>query len=314
MTILNQAIQQVEGFDIFYHKVKRKMTIDDKSISTINNYSRYLARLALYFKQVPTEISLDKIEQYLYEQLQVNPEGSRQYFKFTIYSLRYACKVMGTNSLKVALPSVHQYRKLPVVLSKDEVIMLLNRPYKLKHRVLLALLYGCGLRLSEVRNLKIEDIDLDREVLCVRKSKGRKDRVIPMGKKLTDILKTYFLLQKPDKWLFNGYRGKNRSQFLIEVDQQYGKPSLQWAVKRAAYLAGIRKQMNVHTLRHTYATHLLENGVNILSIMQLLGHSDIKTTMVYLHVAKIEHVQQPSPLDSLPNVDVIQQRQFSFNF
>jgi len=316
MTILNQAIQQVPGFESLYQKIYRRMRIEDLSNSTCTNYTRCLAHLALHYKTVPTDLTIEQVEEYLLSLMHNDREDLQTAFKFAIYGLRYACKVEGKDALKIQLPSIRKYRKLPVVLSKSEMTLMLNKPYHLKHRVLIALLYGCGLRLSEVRNLKVDDIDLDRSTLMVRKSKNRKDRVMPMGKTLTDIVSHYINSQQPKTWLFPGFRWVNAtgSRFYVEIDKRYGHRSIQWAVKRAAQQAGIKKTVNVHSLRHTFATHLLEDGVNILTIKELLGHANIKNTMIYLHVAQVDNRQRRSPLDSLEGVEVVSKHQFELPF
>lgn len=316
MTILNQAIQQVPGFESLYHKIYRRMRIEDLANSTCTNYSRCLAHLALHYNTVPTNLSLEQVEEYLLSLMNEKGEDVTTAFKFAIYGLRYACKVEGKDQLRLQLPSIRKYRKLPVVLSKSEVTLMLNKPHRLKHRVLIALLYGCGLRLSEVRNLKVDDIDLERSTLIVRKTKNRKDRCMPMGKTLTEIVGHYLKVQQPKNWVFPGFRWNTSSgnRFYMELDKRYGHRTIQWAVKRAAQMAGIKKHINVHSLRHTFATHLLEDGVNILTIKELLGHTNIKNTMIYLHVAQVDNRQRRSPLDSLEGVEVVTNQQFELPF
>lgn len=316
MTILQQACRDVPGFEALYNKIIRRMKIEDRAMSTCNNYCRCLAHLGLYYKALPTELSVEQIEDYLLELKNTRSDEVANSFKFTIYGLKYAYRVDGRSQLLINLPRIRHKRKLPVVLSKEEVLQMINRPYRLKHRLLIALLYGCGLRLNEVRNLLIEDIDLDRSVLFVRNSKNRKDRYLPLGRKLTEMLRHYLKQQKPKKWLLPGYRwkGPTHSLFLTVYENQYGKRSVQWAIKHAAKLAGIKKPVNVHSLRHTFATHLLEEGVNILTIQEMLGHVDIKTTMVYLHVAQVDNRQRRSPLDSLEGVEVISRLQTELPF
>jgi len=314
MTTLERAIRHVPGFEAMYQKINRRMTLEDKAVSTRTNYCRHIAALALHYDCVPTDLNIEQVEDFLYAKLNEKTGVSGQHFKFTIYGLRYACRVMGKDELRIKLPVIRRQRKLPVVLSKDEIKMMLNKPSRLKYRVMIALLYGCGLRLNEVRNLKLEDIDLDRSVLHVRKSKGRKDRYMPLGHTLTDILGSYIKINKPFNWLFPGYRSNMSNRFYTEFEQPYGKRSIQWAIKRAAQLAGIKKPVNVHSLRHTFATHLLEDGVNILTIKELLGHASIRTTMIYLHVAQVDNRQRRSPLDSLNGVEVIRNTQGEFSF
>lgn len=202
----------------------------------------------------------------------------------------------GLKDKLIELPSIKQEKKLPIVLSKEEVRRLLLALRLLKHRVLLALLYGCGLRCFEVRNIKLSDLDFDRKMLHVRKGKGKKDRYLPLSDILIRGLKAYIEAEQPQVWLFNG---KPEGQAGGDFDSRYSQRGVQWVVNQAKKKAGIIKEMNVHTLRHTFATHLLEDGMNIMSVKELMGHECIDTTLIYLHVAQANSVKIFSPLDTL---------------
>lgn len=267
-----------------------------ESESTLKNYARHLAKLALHFNCVPTELDPDQVNDYLYLVKQEHNTPSDSYFKFTVYSLRAIFRMEGLNDKRIELPSIKRDKTLPVVLSRQEVKRLLITPKLLKHRVLIGLLYGCGLRCFEVRNIKLGDLDFDREMLHVRQGKGKKDRYVPLGELLIRGLKNYIESERPITWLFNG-RPEGRAGG--DFDNRYSQRGVQWAVKEAAKKAGIIKAVTVHTLRHTYATHLLEEGLDIVSIKELLGHACIDTTMIYLHVAKTGRTQPFSPLDRL---------------
>ena len=315
MTIVQQACQAVPGFEIFHQKFLRRMSINDRAESTCKSYGRSLAAIALHFKCLPTILELDEIEEYLYIAKQRSETSSDNYFKFAICSLRFAFRMEGLDELRLKLPVIKRRRKLPVVLSKEEIAAMMNIPCLLKHRVMIALLYGCGLRCGEVRNIMVTDIDLDRAVLHVRQGKGKKDRYMPLGKTLPMVLQQYIKIQRPQQWLFPGQRwGKNTKRFFTVFEPQYGQRSIQWAIKRAATVAGICKPVNVHSLRHTYATHLLEDGVNILTIKELMGHAHISTTLIYLHVAQVNNRNKCSPLDSLEGLKIIQAIQTSLEF
>ncbi|HNP53723.1 MAG TPA: tyrosine-type recombinase/integrase [Ferruginibacter sp.] len=304
MTILKQAIQQVPGFAEFAQRIHRRMRTRDLSISAESNYSRSLACLALHFKKVPTLLTKEQVEEYLYLQLEKVPDTELTTFRFTIHALRFAYHMEGLDQLRLNLPVLRTKRKLPVVLSKEEVTAMINRPKQLRHRVLIALLYGCGLRCSEVKKLKVADVDLSRKMLHVRQAKGRKDRMIPIGEALHKILNIFLANRLSGEWLFRGYRHLEDSRFYLDIETGYGQRSIQWAIKRAAALAGIRKNVTTHSLRHTYATHLLESGVNIFTIQYLMGHARFDTTMVYLHVAEFNRNFKKSPMDDLNGVDV----------
>ena len=315
MTVIQNACANVPGFNNFYQRVVQRMVINGLALSTKVSYTRSLAYLALHFKKLPTEMSQAEIDEYLYNIKCNDKSVSENFFKFVIASLRFVFKMEQLPELKLQLPSIRKCRKIPTVLSKEEITKMMQIPCMLKHRVLIALLYGCGLRCSEVRKLKVDDIDFSRHLIHVRQAKGRKDRLMPLGKTLHSILNRYIKIEKPHSWLFPGQRwGVRSSRFFAEFDPQFGKRSILWAVKRAAYLAGINKKITVHCLRHTYATHMLENGVNLLTIKELMGHAFLQTTMIYLHVAQLNNFEKCTPLDKLENLRVIGFEQAEIEF
>ncbi len=306
MTKIQLACLEVPGFEAFYQKFLRRMSIIDRATSTCNNYGRSLAAIALHYKSLPISLTLDEIEDYLFLVKEKSVNGSLNTIKFTICALKFVFKMEGMDELRIKLPVIKIRRKLPVVLSKEEVTSMMNIPCLLTHRLMIAILYGCGLRCAEVKNIKVEDIDLQRQVLFVRQGKGKKDRYMPLGITLPAILSQYLKIMKPTNWLFPGKRwGKNSKRFFPQLDKQFGVRSIQWAIKRAANLAGISKSVSVHSLRHTYATHLLEDGVNILTIKELMGHAHIRNTMIYLHVAQVNNRNKCSPLDKLQGLHII---------
>jgi len=245
---------------------------------------------------MPTELDLEQIEEYLDLMLEQHDTPSESYFKFVVYSLRFAFKAEGLDYKRISLPAIKKEKKLPVILSRDEMRKLLRVPVLLKHRVLLGLLYGCGLRCMEVRSIKLSDIDFDRRQLHIRQSKGKKDRYVPLNDMLCRGLRSYIEAETPAVYLFNG---KPDGRAGGDFDSRYSQRGVQWVVQQACKAAGVSKEASVHTLRHTYATHLLEDGLDIVSIKELLGHERIETTMVYLHVAKNGRKAPFSPLDTL---------------
>ena len=162
-----------------------------KSESTLRSYCSHLAKLALHFNQVPTDIDPDQINDYLYLVKVEHNTPSDSYFKFTVYGLRFAYRMLGMKDKRVELPEIKHEKKLPVIVSREEMRRLLKAPKLLKHRVLLGLLYGCGLRCFEVRSLKIADLDFDRKLAHVRNGKGKKDRYVPLSDLLIRGLKSY---------------------------------------------------------------------------------------------------------------------------
>ncbi|NMH28625.1 tyrosine-type recombinase/integrase [Flavobacterium silvaticum] len=245
---------------------------------------------------LPTEIPHREIEEYLFLMTQRSSSPSLSYFKFAVYSLRFLYKMEGRRDLYLELPKIKQDKKLPVVLSKEEMKRMLEVTTLQKHRVLLLLLYGCGLRCMEARNIQLSDIDVDRKTIHIRNGKGGKDRYVPMSEILIEELLRYRKNQRPKIWLFNGRPdGRKGGDF----ENTYSNRGVYWVIRHACKKADITKHVTIHTLRHTFATHLLEDGLDIVTIKELLGHSKIETTMIYLHVAKTGRGQGFSPLDTL---------------
>lgn len=287
-TIVNRACQEIAGFQSLCLRLEKRILINGKSMSTLNNYMRCVAHLSLHFQCLPTLLTPDQIEDYLY--ILKKKGAAESFFKHTVYGLRFLFRVEGLPDRAIKLPPLKGNLKLPIVLSQKEVQELLESPILLKHRVVIAVLYGCGLRCQEVRKLQIQDLDFERNMMHIRQSKGKKDRYVPMGPLLINEIKNYLMQDKPVKWLFNG---KNFNG--------YSPQGVQRAIREAHRRTSIQKRITPHTLRHTYATHLLEQGLDIVSIKELLGHSHIQTTMVYLHVVMKNNKVVFSPLDTLFN-------------
>lgn len=288
-TLVQQAINKVTGFQQLYKELERAINVSGKSKSTLTNYSRHLAHLALHYNELPTNLDSDQVLDYLHL-VKAKGSPSATFFKFTVYGMRYACKLRGLPYEQFSLPAIDRNDKLPVVLNASEVKALIKSCGLMKHRLLISLCYGCGLRCSEVRNLTLGDVDTERCMVHVRQGKGSKDRCLPMGIILSRGISNYIAAEKPRTYLFEGNGGNAFSQ-----------RGTQWVVSQAVKKAGVVKDVSVHTLRHTYATHLLEQGVNILTIKELLGHAHIDTTMMYLHLARPTAAVAFSPMDTLYN-------------
>jgi integrase/recombinase XerD len=287
VTIVAQACAKVNGFDQLYKEMERSINISGKSKSTLTNYGRQLAHLALHYQLLPTELDNEQVLDYLHL-VKASGSPSATFFKFTVYGMRYACKLRQLPYEYFSLPTIERGDKLPVVLNDAEVRGLLKACDLLKHRLLIALCYGCGLRCAEVCNLRLGDVDTIRGMVHVHQGKGNKDRYLPMGTMLQRGIRSYIDAEKPRQFLFEGNNG-----------EAYSQRGAQWAITQAVKKAGIVKQVTLHTLRHTYATHLLEQGVNILTIKELLGHAHINTTMIYLHLARPSASIAFSPMDTL---------------
>lgn len=180
-------------------------------------------------------------------------------------------------------------KQLPNVLSKEEIKLILNAHGNIKHKAMLSLIYSCGLRRSELLNLTLNDIDSKRGLVIIRQAKGRKDRMAPLSEKILSLLRDYYIAYKPTKWLFEGQGGKG----------QYDERSLASVLIQALRKSKITKPVTLHWLRHSYATHLLENGTDLRYIQEILGHSSSRTTEIYTHVSNKSLQKIVSPFDSL---------------
>jgi site-specific recombinase XerD len=255
-----------------------------------------LAGIALHFGRSPLELDSEEVLDYLFELQNRSKTLSQTCFKHTVFGLRFLLKSEGLAYDYLRLPAIQADNKLPVVLSKGEVWRLLRCAKLLKHRILLGVLYGCGLRCSELCHVRLRDLDFERKVLHVVQGKGKKDRYVPLSEHLIRGLQDYISSEKPQEWLFNGQATGVAGSGSANPYSQRG---VQFAVKHAAKHAGVMKEVHVHTLRHTFATHLLEDGLDIVTVKELMGHSRIQTTLVYLHVARSNPQRAFSPLDTL---------------
>lgn len=180
-------------------------------------------------------------------------------------------------------------KKLPNVLSKEEVKAILGSLNNIKHKCMLSLIYSCGLRCGELLRLEPQHIDSKRKLVIIKRSKGRKDRVVPLSDKILNMLRDYWVIYQPKNFLFEGQA----------KGMMYDARSLQNVLKKALYVAGIKKPVTLHWLRHSYATHLLESGTDLRYIQELLGHSSSKTTEIYTHVSTHNLQKISSPFDFL---------------
>jgi site-specific recombinase XerD len=292
-TIVEQACHNIPGFRKFYDELRQKIVLSGQSVSTLTNYGRNIAQISLHFRKLPQNISEKEINRYLAELARNSKTPSLSQFKHTIYGLRYCYHFLGMNEKAVKLPSLKHEQKLPVVLNYQECVALFKAPELLKHRVLLALIYSAGLRAQEASHLKIGDIDSGRMMIHIRQSKYRKDRYVPLSPIILRGLRKYYYACQPVEYLFNGN----------EPGTPFSVRGMQWTLREAVKKCKLQKGITLHTLRHSYATHLLEFGMDILSIKELLGHERIDTTMIYLHVAKPRRTNLFSPLDRLYKKD-----------
>lgn len=269
--------------------MQQQVILRGQSRSTLENYIRRIAQISLHFSRLPEQVSDDEINEYLSSLALSAKSPSRSNFKHAVYGLRYYFRLLGNNKRAISLPSLKGDTRLPVILNRSELKELFKAPTLLKHRIVLTLIYSAGLRSQEAINLKLSDIDFERCTIHIRQSKYKKDRIVPLSRYMAKGLKKYIVAEHPHVWLFNGK----------EPDGRYSVRGLSWVMRETLKKTSIKKQVNLHSLRHTYATHLLEEGLNIVTLKDLLGHAEITTTMIYLHVAQCPHIDPHSPLDTL---------------
>jgi len=274
---------------ILRQRMIEDLRIRNYSQSTIDIYVLRVAKFALHFGKSPAELGLEEIRRYQFHLVQVR-RSSWAVFNQTVCALRF---LYGT-SLKrpwsiEQIPFPRQEKKLPVVLSCQEVHRLLAAVDNLKHRTILKVLYAAGLRLSEALHLQLQDVDSQRRVLHVRHGKGAKDRYVPLSQTLLEQLREYWKVYRPSDWLFPGQN----------PDSPLSLAALQSVCRDAAARAGLSKRVSPHTLRHCFATHLLEAGTDLKTIQVLLGHRSLSTTSLYLHVAAGGSAWKPLAVDLL---------------
>ena len=288
-TILEQAMTMVPDFEKVLAKLSQQVTLRGQSQSTLSNYGRRIALFVIHFKKLPEQVNEDEINEYLVALARDPKSPSRSSFKHMVYGLRYYYRLLGMNKKAITLPSLKRNTKLPVILNRQELKELFSTPILLKQRIVLALIYSAGLRGQEVINLKLSDIDFERMTIHIRQSKYKKDRIVPLSPTMAKGLKKYLKAENPHIWFFNGK----------QPGSKYSTKGLSWVMRENLKKTSITKEVNLHSLRHTYATHLLEEGIDIVTLKNLLGHAEITTTMIYLHIAQCEHVKPHSPLDTL---------------
>lgn len=270
----------------FLKKLEIELKISKNSRYTLRNYKRANESLLNFINKAPEEVNNNDIKSYMAENL--TDKASTSIIMF-LSAIKYAYSNIINKDITTGIKRPTREKKIPVVLSKGEVSNLLDSATNKKSKLMLSLLYACGFRVSELVNLKINDIDFNEKNGCVRQAKGKKDRNFNLPNFLADDLKKQAELQKSQnqEYLFTGPNGKLSSRNIQKIIQNISKK------------AGIKKSVHPHTLRHSFATHLLEEGIDIRKIQEVLGHSDLSTTQIYTHISSEELKKIPSPLDSL---------------
>jgi len=264
------------------------MTVRNLAPATQQSYLYAVARFSRHFARSPDRLGLEQVRAY-----QVHLAAQKRswsHINQASCALRFFYGVtLGRSEVLAGIVSAREPQKLPVVLSADEIVQFLEAVPGLRNRAALTTAYGAGLRVREVSRLKLADIDSGRKVIRIEQGKGGKDRYVMLSAQLLQILRAYWRLARPARWLFPGR----------ELDHPVSVATLQEACRVATRTAGLSKPVTVHTLRHSFATHLLEAGTDIRIIQVVLGHARLATTARYAQVATRLIAGTPSPLDRL---------------
>jgi site-specific recombinase XerD len=266
----------------------QQMQLKGYSQKTIHSYTINLIGLAKHYNTAPDLLTVDQIRNYIHYML-VEKKLSKSWLNQTVSALKVLfCEVLKREWNHLDIPRAKRETKLPVVLAREEVKKIIEVTTNVKHRAILMLTYSAGLRLGEVTSLKITDIDSKRMLVRVVQAKGFKDRYSILSPVALDMLRQYWKKYHPRIWLFE-----------TQPNRAIAERSVQYIFKRSLSKAGIKKDVGIHSLRHSFATHLMEQGVALPVIQQLLGHKSLRTTGVYLHVQQYSIETVKSPIDTL---------------
>lgn len=268
--------------------LEEKLLLERKSWRTIKAYTNLLMGLFLAYPDIkPSQISRQQMEQYLLQKIKVNRIGVNTQNQM-INAFKAFYERLLQQQGKVVIQRPKKPKKLPNVFSKKEIEKLLKSVENLKHKAILVLVYSSGLRRSEVLDLQVQDIHFERKSIHIRQSKHNKDRYILLADSAAALLQKYLKAYKPKYWLFEGQAGG-----------RYSECSIQAIYDKAKADAKVNPRVTLHGLRHSYATHLVENGVPLHVVKEMLGHNSLKTTEIYLHISNQYRKQMRSPLDDL---------------
>jgi integrase/recombinase XerD len=272
-------------------KMKECMELKGLAPSTQKNYIINIKMFARHFKVQLEELKPEDAQEFLYSLVLKN--FSRSYLVTVYSSIKFLYHyVFNKRHFMSNIPTSKKKSKLPQVLSIDEIIKIIKSASNLKHRAIISVIYSSGLRLSEAAKLKISDIDSKNMRIFIRQSKNNKDRYTILAEITLNLLREYYKKYRPTDWLFNGRYPSNP----ISVK------SIQAAFRKALNQSQIDKNATVHTLRHSFATHLIDTGTHLLALKELMGHSSLKTTSMYLHISATRFSNITSPLDKRGDV------------
>ncbi len=275
---------------LYLEKFKNYLLSKRYSGSTIKTYTETISTFLRFYAHIPISALTHSHLITFNNDYIIAKNLSASFQNQIVNSLKLFFRIIENKVMIVEL--LHRPRrekKLPNVLSKDEVKAILETPKNIKHKAMLSLIYACGLRRSELLNLTLKDIHSERNLLLIKQAKGKKDRVVPISAKLIALLRDYYKAWKPITWLFEGQIPNTK----------YSEKSLENVLKQSLAKTNITKKVSLHWLRHSYATHLLESGTDLRYIQELLGHSSSRTTEIYTHVSTKNIQQIRSPFDDL---------------
>ena len=261
------------------------------SQNTTRSYLQIVRDFARHFKRPPDQLGPDEIRQYQVHLIQERKMGVRTVGHCTAALRFFFVKTLKRHYPVEEVPYPKQPRRLPIVLSQEEAVALINSAKNLYHRAMLMTLYSTGMRRAELCKLKVEDIDSKRMILHIRQGKGGKDRDVPLSPVLLETLREYWRWMRPRTYLFPGTVNGRRA------DKPITSKVIWEACVEAARNAGISKRVSPHLLRHSFATHLMENGADLPTVQMLLGHTDLKPTSIYLHLSERHLKAAGTPLD-----------------
>lgn len=276
-------------FEVCVNNFDQLMSIKGYSNTTKKAYKGHIKRFIEYIKKDIEEVTMEDIKKYMYYLMNIK-DNSNSYTTQAFSAIKLYCDDILNKKIEFKnFPRPKTIKPLPVVLSEEDVNKILNAVTNQKHRTILYVVYSSGLRVSEVVNLKISDIDSNRMTMFIKDSKGNKDRYTILAQETLNELKRYFLLYSPKEWLFPG----------IDESTHLSVRSVQKIFKKACLKANINKDVGIHSLRHSFATHLLEYGTDIRYIQELLGHASTRTTQIYTHVTNKDLKKIISPIDRI---------------
>ena len=270
----------------FLKRLETELKISKNSNYTLRNYLNANTALLNFSKKSPDEITEDNVKEFMAENFSNSASSSIIVF---LSALRYAYSNILKKDITLGIKRPKREKRIPSVLTKDEVKRLISSIENRKSRLMISLAYACGLRVSELTHLKVSDLNFEEMSVNIRQSKGKKDRVFNIPKfLLKDLIKQS-----------NKQKESNQEYLFSGPHEKLTERSIQKMVKTAVKKAGIKKEVHPHTLRHSFATHLLENGIDIRKIQELLGHADLSTTQIYTHISREELKKIQSPIDNL---------------